>query len=252
MNFWNWLKSLFMRSPAPVVEPPTPKPIDVARPADLPASNHYASNHPSQDRAKLEAEYRYLWSIAGPKDERWKMASQEAASWMFTHKAQFQEVELLTSIPWAVVAVINIMEMGMNFDGTILNGDPWNKVTRHYPSGKGPWKSWREAAVLGLMAEASGWNFNLKTWNWDVGGVFFFCEAYNGFNERMEIGSKISPANAPPYIYSGTQFYSSGKKIEVLGPDGKYHGDFDVNKVSDQCGVMLMLKALSQREAIIK
>ncbi len=213
------------------------------RPSDLPSSNHYSSLHPSQDRAKLEAEYNYLFELCKPSSPKWQKLASDTAAWILKNKAEFSVVEKATLVPWYIVAVINVMEMGTNFDGTILNGDPWNKVTRHYPSGKGPWGSWREAAISGLKAEAAGWNFNLAKWKWNLGGCFFFCEAYNGFNERMTIGKKIVPANAPPYIYSGTQFYASGKKIEVL-VNGKYRGDFDPKAVSQQCGVMLMLKTL--------
>lgn len=243
MNFFDWIKSLFAPMPPPpslriVPSPPRVAPLppmtpSAGRPSDLPQSNHYAS----RDAHVLAKEYAYLFAncVATAK---WVAEVARSVAWAQANKSRFLFVQSKTGVPWFVVAIINIMEMGTNFDGTLLNGDDWSKKTVHYPSGKGPWGSWEEAAVYAINSEDEGWNFHPPTMTWDIGTVFYFLEAWNGFNARMSPQyDQTRPAGASPYIYSASQFYISGKKEE--NPTR-----FEPNLVSDQIGCMAFLRAL--------
>lgn len=211
-----------------------------SRPSDLPKGNHYAS----RDRKKMAAEYAYLWPLATINVGKAREAADTAA-WILRGKEAFEGVSSQTGVPWWVIGILNVMESGQDFNGTLLNGDAWNQVTKHYPSGLGPWSSWRQAAVFALQHEAKGWGFILQTYPWHkLEEIFYFLECYNGHNARLAEGAAIDPPNASPYIYSATQFYRSGKRTEVLGSDGKYHGAFDKNLVSSQVGCMALAKAL--------
>lgn len=250
---WAWILSWFKKKetqPAPVVgmppgtivhiDPPVPGSVAVSRPQALPPGNHYAS----RNRILLEAEYEYLWPQARV-TEAFAKESFLVVDWALKNKAVFQMAEAETKVPWWLIAGINNLEMGANLNGTILNGDPWKEKTRHYPSGLGPWKNWLDAAIWGLRYEAKGWGFDLTKFRWTVGGAFYFAEAYNGFNVRAEMGAGTRPPYASSYIYSGTQFYQSGKKIEKLIPgQTKTQLVFDPNLVSKSLGLMAFARAM--------
>lgn len=248
MTFFTWLKRLFKKNeseaatPAPVREVP-PMPVAPKRPADLPAGNHYGS----RSRSLMVAEYEYLWPLVQVGND-FILEATRVARWSLDNKATFGAAAAVLNIPWWVLAGINNLEMGTNFNGTILNGDPWKEKTRHYPSGLGPWKSWTDACVWGMRHEAKGWNFDLAKYQWTVGNTFYFAESYNGHNARLDMGKEIDPPHASPYLYSGTQFYRSGKLTEVESPpgSGKYVGKFRKDLVSKQVGFMAFAKVLQK------
>lgn len=247
-NFISWIKSLFTKPIKEPVKPPvrpekpndkeTPNSSPVTspgkRPEDLPASNHYAG----RKSAQLLAEYRYLFSIATI-TPKWHSEVWRSVDWAKLNRSRFEAVSRVTLVPWYVVAIINIMEMGTNFNGSLLNGDDWHGKTRNFPPGHGPWKSWEDAAIYAFDYEEDGWNIQTETYNWkDIGSIFWFLEAWNGFNARTgEQYEKTTPKGASPYIYSGTPFYVSGKKQE--NPTR-----FTPELVSQQIGCMAFLKAL--------
>lgn len=249
-RLWEWIKSLFKKKAVEDTSPSTPSPStppsngspstpgspSSRRPIDLPSSGHYMS----RDRAKLSLEYAFLFSVATITEAR-QAEVVRSASWARANKARFQKIENLTRVPWYVVAIINIMEAGTDFSGTLLNGDPWNKKTVHYPARLGPWDSWEDAAIFAIRHEAKGWNFNLDIFVWDIPGIFFFLEAWNGFNARSEPQySLTTPKGASPYIYSGTPFYTKGKKLEAPSR-------FEPELVSAQIGCMAFLKELERQ-----
>lgn len=262
MSLFSWLGGLFKKKEvapsAPPTQPtgpttpstPTPSPPSVApspgskpvtRPSDLPAGNHYGS----RNRLLMEAEYTYLWPMASIRAD-WRIAVQAVVAWAIENRSTFLAASKETAVPWWVIAGINNLEMGANFNGTILNGDSWKSKTKHYPPGLGPWKSWLEACVWGLRYEAKGWGFDLAKYRWNVGGAFYFAESYNGHNVREAIGQSTVPPHASPYIYSGTPFYVSGKmtEVETAPGSGKYRGVFDSRLVSEQVGFMAFAKGL--------
>lgn len=210
----------------------------ITRPTDLPASNHYAST----DRHVLAKEYAYLYPLA--QIVKFSKEAADSAQFALTNKNRFLEAAQSTLVPWFVIATINHMEQGESFSGTILNGDPWTQKTKHFPSGFGPWRSWSEATVFAIAHEQAGYpGYDFKTWTWDLPGCFYFLELWNGFNSRLPEGNGIVPDHASPYLYSGTQFYQSGKRVEDL-VRGRYVGRFDPGLVSSQVGCMAFLKAL--------
>src|SRR2546421_7580255 len=66
-------------------------------------------------------------------------------------KARYQAVEAKTGVPWFVIAVIHERESSQDWTGSLAQGDPWNRVSVHVPAGRGPFKSWEEAAVDALV-----------------------------------------------------------------------------------------------------
>jgi lysozyme family protein len=141
-------------------------------------------------------------------------------------KTTYQRVEAATGVPWFVVAVIHERESSQRWDRSIAQGDPWNKVSVNVPKGRGPFKTWYDAAIDALVncaPHASKWE------DWSEGGTLTLLEQYNG----LGYASKGVPS---PYIWSGTDQYKSGKYIR----DHVY----DANVVDSQLGCAGLILAM--------
>lgn len=123
-------------------------------------------------------------------------------------KTRYQAVAALTGVPWFVIAVIHQRESTQDFSRSLAQGDPWDRRSTHVPKGRGPFKSWEEAAVDALAncpPYASRWK------DWSPAGTMTLLERYNG----------LAYANAgvpSPYLWSGTDQYKSGKITRDHGP----------------------------------
>ena len=76
-------------------------------------------------------------------------------------KARYQAIEAITKVPWWAIAVIHEREASQSWHANIAQGDPWNEVSRHVPRGRGPFKSFEDAAVDALVKcapHAGRWN----------------------------------------------------------------------------------------------
>jgi lysozyme family protein len=118
-------------------------------------------------------------------------------------RARYQVVSAKTGVPWAVIAVIHEREAGGAWTGNIAQGDPWNRVSTHVPSGRGPFNSWEDAAYDALANCAP---YAARWKDWTPGGALTLLEQYNG----LGYAAKGVPS---PYIWSGTDQYVSGKYI---------------------------------------
>lgn len=229
--------------------------IPVPRPADLPASNHYASNNPTL----LKQEYAYLWPLI-----------QIAPSWdaevgLFAKKAianqgRYETVAAAIGCPWWFVAIVHYREASGNFNSYLGNGDPLSRVSVHVPAGRGPFATWEDGAIDALHLEGfsheSDWSLGMccyrfeayNGWGYRINGIHDFqCHAQHGrvgtFNGAYHGSMQdTTPRNADPYMYSGTQFYEKGLSIE----DHSFYPD----AIDDEPGCMILLKTLEQQGAV--
>ena len=141
-------------------------------------------------------------------------------------KARYRAVEAKTGVPWPVIAVIHERECSQDWTGSLAQGDPWNKVSVHIPVGRGPFRSWEEAASDALVNCAP---YAARNADWSIGGTLTKLEEYNG----LGYASRGIPS---PYIWSGTDQYKSGKYVR----DGVYNAD----AVDQQLGCAGLLMAM--------
>lgn len=141
-------------------------------------------------------------------------------------KARYQAVEAKTGVPWFVIAVIHMRESSQNWGGSLAQGDDWRRVSVHVPAGRGPFKSWEEAAIDALVKCAP---FLASKKDWSAGGALTNLEAYNGIG----YAARGVPS---PYLWAGTNQYIAGKYVA----DGKY----DPNHVDTQPGCAGLLMAM--------
>lgn len=144
-------------------------------------------------------------------------------------KARYHTVAIKTGVPWFVIAVIHERESSQDWTGSLAQGDPWNRVSKHVPAGRGPFKSWEEAAIDALVNCGP---YAARNKDWGIGGTLTLLEGYNG----LGYASRGRPS---PYIWSGTDQYVSGKYVR----DGVYDPDV-VDRQLGCAGLLISMMAL--------
>lgn len=139
---------------------------------------------------------------------------------------QYKAVEARTGVPWWFIAVVHEREASQKWTANIAQGDPWNKKSTHVPVGRGPFKSWEDAAVDALTNCAP---YAARNKDWSPAGALTLLEEYNG----LGYARKGRPS---PYIWAGTNQYTSGKYVR----DGVYNP----NVVDEQLGCAGLLMTM--------
>ena len=148
-------------------------------------------------------------------------------------KSRYQAVEAKTGVPWFVIAVIHMRESSQSWSRSLAQGDPWNQVSTRVPKGRGPFTSWEEAAIDALVNCGP---YLARQKDWGLGATLVALEKYNGIG----YASRGKPS---PYLWAGTNQYTSGKYIR----DGVY----DPNAVDQQPGCAGMILAMLQIDSSI-
>ncbi len=151
------------------------------------------------------------------------------------NKATYKNVERATAIPWFVIAAIHSLESSLDFTKHLHNGDPLTAKTVNVPAGRPPGNppfTWTQSAIDAL--EYNG----LANWtDWSIAGICYSFEKYHGLGFRI-----FHPEVKSPYLWSFSNHYTKGKFVA--------DGIFDPNLVSQQCGVIVLLKRMEQRGLI--
>jgi lysozyme family protein len=135
----------------------------------------------------------------------------------------------MPDIAWVFIAVSHYRESSQDFSKSLAQGDPWNEVSTHVPAGRGPFKSFEDAAVDAL-AKCSPYAARLK--DWSIGGMLTNLERFNG----LGYAARGVPS---AYVWSGTDQYHSGKFVA----DGVYDPD-TVDKQLGVAGLILTMMEL--------
>lgn len=131
-------------------------------------------------------------------------------------------------LKWWLIAIIHYLECNLNFNCYLGNGEPYNHRTTITPRGRGAFKSFEEGAIDAIKYQGLD-----KVTDWSIGNVLYILEGYNGYGY-----SKYRGINSP-YLWSGTNHYTSGKYI--------YDGTYKPNVISNQIGAAILLKKLLQK-----
>jgi lysozyme family protein len=131
---------------------------------------------------------------------------------------------------WSVIAIIHSLEASLNFKTHLHNGDPLTAKTVRVPKGRplgNPPFDWVESAADALQFDG------LSNWqDWSIPGSLYRFELFNGMGYRKR-------GIPSPYLWSFSNHYTKGKFVK--------DGDFDADKVSQQCGAAVLLKVLLER-----
>lgn len=149
-----------------------------------------------------------------------------AANRIKANKAIYEEIQKETGVPWWFIGMVHYRESNLNMSTNIANGQPFNKKTTIVPKGRGPFNSFKEAAIDALTNCAP---YAAKNKDWSAAGALTLFEEYNG----LGYANKGLPS---PYVWAGTNQYTKGKYVA----DGVY----DPNHVDTQLGGAGLLKFL--------
>lgn len=177
-------------------------------------------------------------ALARANANRWSKARltrdfTSIAKRLVSAKSRYEAVEAKTGVPWWAIAVIHMRESSQSWQRSLAQGDPWDRVSVHVPAGRGPFKSWEQAAVDAL---ANCHPYAARNKDWSIGGTLTMLEQYNG----LGYANRGRPS---PYIWSGTDQYQSGKYVR----DGVY----DPNVVDSQPGCAGLLMEMMALDSTI-
>src|SRR5512139_595091 len=182
-------------------------------------------------------------SLSEMNAQRWARANltrgpefTPVAKRLAANKPRYQGISDSTGVPWFVIAVIHEREAGYDpdFTSNIANGEPWNRQTRLVPRGRGPFKSFEDAAYDALVNCAP---YAAQNKDWSAGGTLSLLERYNG----LGYANRGLPS---PYIWSGTDQYEKGKYVA----DGK----FDPEKIDKQLGCAGLFMAMQKLDPSVR
>ncbi|MCX7806708.1 MAG: peptidoglycan-binding protein, partial [Planctomycetota bacterium] len=184
----------------------------------------------------LRREYKDLFAAAAIRREKLGVIDR-TINRILDNRARYDAISTQTSVPWYFIAALHNMECNGNFSKHLHNGDPLTGRTVREPAGRPPPPSqppfaWHDSAVDALQCKDLH-----KVTTWALADIAYHAERYNGFGYRL-----YHPEVQSPYLWSFTSLYTAGKYVS----DGK----FDPQAVSDQVGVMALLKRMLERGII--
>jgi lysozyme family protein len=142
---------------------------------------------------------------------------------VFNYAEVYLQVQRKTGVPALFTALLHCMEGNADYYRQILNGQPFTKKTTIHPKGKGPWETWNDSAIEAFKIHGLKKVVNTPY------HILQALERWNGLGyEKHGIHS--------PYLWAGTNHYSSGKFIKdgIFSPDAK----------SKQIGAAIILRHL--------
>jgi len=191
-------------------------------------------NSPIRATFPYELGYTNLWNNATINADAMGIINYIIKNQFIPNQATYRKVQELVGVPWYVVAVIHYRESNCDFTCHLFNGDPLSGRTVNEPSGlpltPDPPYTWQQGAIAALQYDGLD-----KVKNWGIANTLYVIEKYNGLGYwKYNINS--------PYLWSGTNQYTTGKYIS----DGSY----DPSAVDQQMGCAAILKRMIAADLI--
>lgn len=123
------------------------------------------------------------------------------ANYAIQHKAQYQQVEDATRVPWSMVAVIHRRESDGNFGTYLGNGQSLHIRTTIVPRGRGPFPNFLAGCVDALKIDGL-----TEVIDWRLEKQLFYMTSFNGWGYWY----RDLPS---PYIWGGTSIQKPGKYV---------------------------------------
>jgi lysozyme family protein len=159
-----------------------------------------------------------------PEIERWAQKLAGPLYW-----PRYEQVQGMTAIPGELIAALDYRESSANPRCALGQGDLWSEVSRHYPSGCGPFASWVAAAAFYIHRE----HFDDHSHEWSWPYACWKIEGWNGFGPRNH-GIHTG------YLWAGTNHYYRGKYVA--------DGEWDQSAEDKQIGAIpLMMRIMEIR-----
>ncbi len=144
----------------------------------------------------------------------------------FVDQGRYAPVSAQTGVPQIWMATSFEREASSNFNDSPAQGDPWNRVSVHVPRGRGPFASWADAAKDAYHIDGLD---GVGAANWTWARACYEGEIFNGMGYRAH-------GVHSPYLWSGTNNYSTGKYVA--------DGVFDPNHADTQLGIVPIMSRM--------
>jgi len=149
---------------------------------------------------------------------------------IFLNRSRYKSISFKfpNPIQWYHIALLHELECTQNFNCYLGNGQRWDKRTTIVPKNRGPFKSFEEGAIDAIKYDKLN-----EIIDWSSGNTLYILEGFNGYGYALyrNINS--------PYLWSGSNHYTSGKYIA----DSVYSS----KAVSTQIGIALLYKEVLNR-----
>ncbi len=207
-------------------------------PEPVPEQKEAQANHRPKSGARAQAVYDR--NAARAKDMKASpSAAQKGDLTLFltrwkANKTRYEAVAAKVNLPAPLIAALHWRESTGNFGTYLHQGDPLGKAAVHWPTDIPIFHKWEEAAIHALKSKKTVQGmFSLTKDTSDIVALASYAEYYNGLGYYF----KKKPS---PYVWSGTDQYSSGKYVA----DGKY----DPKTKDKQLGVAFMIQSIWNEE----
>ena len=145
-------------------------------------------------------------------------------------RSAYGDVPQTTGIPLPWIAASFDREASSDFSRSPAQGDPWDRVSVRVPKGRGPFRSWSEAAKDAYHLNGLD-RVGAANWTWALG--YYYAELFNGFGYRDWHHMRS------PYVIGGTNLQTRGKYTR----DGR----FDSSVMDQQLGVVPLMMRMVER-----
>jgi lysozyme family protein len=156
-----------------------------------------------------------------------KASADKFAKKIIANEARYRKIQDATGVPWYFVGLLHMRESSCDFRGVLHNGEHiigTKKVTQLVPAGRGPFRSWEEAAIDALKLKGLH-----KIKDWTVERVAYEAERYNG------LGYTKKGINSP-YLWAGSNHQQPGKYVA--------DHQWSPTAMDTQMGVMTVLRRI--------
>jgi lysozyme family protein len=144
-------------------------------------------------------------------------------------EASYRAVQDEIGVPWYFVGALHMRESSCSFGCVLHNGEKiigTRKKTKLVPEGRGPFSTWKDAAVDALTLK----HLDRYAGQWCPALMGYQAEEFNG-------EGYINHGVNSPYVYAGSNWEQTGKYIA----DHVWDKDFD----DPQIGVMTVIAAIA-------
>lgn len=147
----------------------------------------------------------------------------------FYQQGLYGDVSAETGVPVAWIAASFEREAASDFSRSPAQGDRWDRVSVNVPRGRGPFKSWAEAAKDAYHINGLD-KVGAQNWTWALAD--YYAELFNGFGYR-DYHHMLSP-----YVVGGTNLQTRGKYTT--------DGGFDSSVMDTQLGVIPLMMRMAE------
>lgn len=174
----------------------------------------------------LKPEYSQLLQAMVVRPECRNLVDEVAVK-LCGYKPRYEALSAKDGVPILFIAASFEREASSDFNLSPAQGDPWRRVSKHVPKGRGPFQSWLAAGLDAYHINGLD-QIGAPNWTWET--MCYYGELFNGFGYR-DFHHMHSP-----YLWGGTNIQTVGKYDS--------DGQFNPSHMDPQLGIVPVMKRM--------